>query len=241
MLVYGPLGAAIGFGVNVCLCLLVFLAGDRLVLTAAGAVPIEKQTAPHLHSMARSLATWADVPPPRLYQIAVPEPNAFLVGGPGQRPAIVVTEGLLNLFEHDEIKGVIAHELAHWQQGTTPWSTYAAALLALAARLGGAVLPGRSRQHRSSALGGLVAPLMHLSSERDHEYAADAISVRLTGAPDGLIMALKKAAAAPAHADPARRTLPLYVANPFVLPARFNRFNPRPRPEERMASLRRLA
>ncbi|HWI52367.1 MAG TPA: M48 family metalloprotease [Symbiobacteriaceae bacterium] len=241
MLVKGPVGAAMGFAMNVCLCLAVFFVSDRLVLTATGAVPIDKQEAPYLHSMARSLATWANVPSPRLYLVEVPEPNAFLIGGPGQRPAVVVTRGLLASFDHDEIKGVIAHELAHCKQGETLWSTYAAALLALAVRLRCVFLRSRARQHRASALGGLVAPLMHLSSARDHEYAADALSVRLTGAPDGLIKALSRATAASAAFDQTRLTLPLYVAHPFVMPPRFNRFNPRPLPEERMALLRRLA
>jgi len=74
-------------------------------------------------------------PPPRLCVVEVPEPNAFLVGGPGQRPAVVVTRGLLEAFDHDEIKGVIAHELAHSKLGKTSWSTYAAALLSLAVLL----------------------------------------------------------------------------------------------------------
>ena len=59
------------------------------------------------------LATEAGIPKPRVYISNIEVPNAFATGRSPKHSAVAVTKGLLEILDQNEIKGVLAHEIAH--------------------------------------------------------------------------------------------------------------------------------
>jgi heat shock protein HtpX len=86
---------------------------DRLVIAMTGAQPLSEQEAPQLYQMLREMTHRANMPMPRLYLIPEMQPNAFATGRDPKHGVVAVTQGLLQMMNYDEVKGVIAHELAH--------------------------------------------------------------------------------------------------------------------------------
>ena len=86
---------------------------DKIALRMSGAKPISEQEAPGLYQMVRELTTRAELPMPSLHMIPSDQPNAFATGRSPKKAAIAVTEGITKLLSEDELRGVIAHELAH--------------------------------------------------------------------------------------------------------------------------------
>src|ERR671937_1528538 len=86
---------------------------DRIALAASRARPLAEAEAPGLHAMVAELAQRAGIPTPRLYLIPSDQPNAFATGRSPARSAVAVTEGLLERMPPEQIRGVLAHELAH--------------------------------------------------------------------------------------------------------------------------------
>ncbi|MDP1975406.1 MAG: M48 family metalloprotease, partial [Alphaproteobacteria bacterium] len=86
---------------------------DKLVLNMYNAKAVTPQESPELYNMIKELVMRAQLPMPKLYLIHEDQPNAFATGRNPENAAIAVTTGLLNALRPDEVKGVIAHELAH--------------------------------------------------------------------------------------------------------------------------------
>src|SRR5512144_1325223 len=86
---------------------------DRLVLKINGARPLEPADAPALHEMVHELAARAGIPAPRLYLVPSPHANAFATGRNPERGVVAVTQGILQTLDLRELRGVIAHEIAH--------------------------------------------------------------------------------------------------------------------------------
>jgi Zn-dependent protease with chaperone function len=99
-------GVAAGFVVQ-------FLFGDRIALRSAGASRVDRDARPDLIARIERLARIAELPPPDVAVSDSPVPNAFTVGVRPSEATVVVTEGLLETLEEDELDAVIAHELAH--------------------------------------------------------------------------------------------------------------------------------
>lgn len=86
---------------------------DKIALRISGATPVSEVEAPKLHEDIRELAAGAGLPMPRLYIIPSEQPNAFATGRNPRHAAVAVTEGLLHKLPRDQVRGVLAHELAH--------------------------------------------------------------------------------------------------------------------------------
>ncbi len=86
---------------------------DKLALRMHGARELDSAQAPELHAMVAELAMRAGITKPRLYVIADRQPNAFATGRNPEHGVVAVTEGLLDLLSVRELRGVVAHELAH--------------------------------------------------------------------------------------------------------------------------------
>ena len=112
-LVGGPNGALIAFFVAAATNFFAYWNADRLVLRMQGAQEVDEHTAPELVHMVAELAGRAGLPMPRVYIMDNPQPNAFATGRNPQNAAVAATTGLLNMLSHDEVAGVISHELAH--------------------------------------------------------------------------------------------------------------------------------
>ena len=86
---------------------------DKLVLARHRAQPIEAGDATGVYEMVQELAQRADLPMPKVYLVPDPTPNAFATGRSPQHAAVAVTQGLLATLSPREVRGVLAHELAH--------------------------------------------------------------------------------------------------------------------------------
>src|SRR6187397_1718013 len=112
-LIGGEAGAGIAFVIAAGMNLLSYWNADRMVLSMHGAQEVDERSAPELFDIVRNLAARAGLPMPRVYVMDNPQPNAFATGRNPQNAAVAVTTGLLQRLSHEEVAGVVAHELAH--------------------------------------------------------------------------------------------------------------------------------
>ena len=112
-LIGGPSTAALFLGIALLINLGSYFFSDKMALAMSGAKPVSEAEAPKLYQTVRELTTRAGLPMPRLYVIPQDQPNAFATGRNPQHSAVAVTRGILNLLSEDELRGVLAHELAH--------------------------------------------------------------------------------------------------------------------------------
>ena len=229
--------AAVMAAVSVIWSLISLAVGDRLVLAMAGAKEIAKADAPQLYNVVEEVAIAAGQPMPRVMILETEALNAFAAGMRTRQGTIVVTRGLLDTLNRDELQGVVAHEMAHLANLDTRYAVVVGVTVGLIALVCDALLRtmawgslGRSSSSgkKSSGAGLLIfllilvaifAPLaakaVQMAVSRQREYLADATSVQFTRNPNGLMSALQKLAgkAAP-FPGVSRATQHLFIVNP---------------------------
>jgi heat shock protein HtpX len=238
-----PVGAAVTTGVAVLVGLLVsvgsYFGGDKLVLAASGAKPVDEATAPQLLNVVREMTIAANVPMPNVYLIDDTAPNAFATGRDPKHASIAITTGLLQKLDREELQGVIGHELSHVRNLDIRFSLLVGVMVGSIALLSDFFLRftfwggGRRSRGRDGGGGGLqaimfvlaialailapiAARLVQLAVSRQREYLADASSVELTRNPSGLERALAKIATDKEVLEVANRaTQHLYFTNPI--------------------------
>jgi heat shock protein HtpX len=243
---------ALSLGVN----LFAWFFSDRLVLRMSGAREVSREEAVELHRMVEELSTRAGMPKPRVYLVDAPHANAFATGRSPDRAAVAVTRGLLEILTPREVRGVLAHELAHVRNRDVLVATVAAGLATAISHVGNLLafsgLTGGRDGEEGGGNGGLLfalaapfgAMLVQLGISRSREYLADETGARISGDPLALASALEKlhrdAEAVPAQVEPA--TASLHIVNPFGGPGGLTRlFSTHPPAEERIRRLRALA
>ncbi len=227
----GPGAMWLAVGLAAAMNLGAYFFSHKIVLRTNGAEEVAPERAPALHRMVEELALRAEIPKPRVYLIPDPQPNAFATGRNPERGVVAVSSGLLQTMGERELRGVIAHEIAHIKNRDILIATMAAMLAsgigALANLLSFGLFFGRSDGEEGeggagSLLAILVAPLaatlVQLGVSRSREYLADQTGARIAGDPEGLARALEKldraAAIVPSQASPA--TASLFIVNPLA-------------------------
>lgn len=232
---------------------------DKLVLRMYGAQEVDAHTAPDFYGLVQQLSRRAGLPMPRVYIINEAQPNAFATGRDPEHGAVAATVGLLRMLNHQELAGVIAHELAHIKNRDTLIMTVAATLagaisgvaniFAFTSMFGG---------HRDGngpnpivallimVLGPLAAMLVQMAISRTREYAADRAGAEICGHPLWLASALQKLEAAARRipspvADSHPATAHLFIVNPLHAGAIATLFRTHPATEDRVRALRQLA
>jgi heat shock protein HtpX len=235
---------------------------DRLVLRMQGAREIPPAVQPRLHAMVGELSARAGIPRPRLYLVDDARPNAFATGRNPQHGAVAVTTGLLELLPEREVRGVVAHELAHIKNRDILVASVAAAVagavtsianvLSFSALFGGMSNDdeGESASPAAVFLLALVAPitvtLVQLGISRSREYMADEEGARLSGDPEALARALERLEQAgevvPVTREPTPATASLCIVSPLAgTRGLVSLFSTHPPVAERARRLRALA
>jgi heat shock protein HtpX len=259
----GALGPGYFYGFLVLAILLNFGAyffSDRLVLKMSGAQEVTPEEAPGLHRIVEELAQRAQIPKPRVCIIPDAQPNAFATGRNPQHGVVAATEGIMDLLTERELRGVIAHEIAHIKNRDILVSTigavigaaigYLANALSFASFFGGNQDEGE--EDSGSAAGSLlfifvapiVATLVQFAISRAREYMADETGARLANDPEALARALEKLEHG-AERIPAETVQPamasLYIVNPLIGGGRIaNLFSTHPPVAERTRRLRAM-
>lgn len=224
---------------------------DRLALAMSRAKPLEESEAPRIYQIVRELTTRAGLPMPRLYMIPQDQPNAFATGRNAKHSAVAVTRGITQLLSEDELRGVIAHELAHIRH-------HDILIQSVAATIGGAItyigymMMWFGSEDDDSPLGlvavlalALLAPIaaaiIQMAVSRQREFSADAGGAEICGNPESLASALLRleegAKAMPMQTNAA--TEPLYIVKPFS-GGISGLFSTHPPIEERVRRLRQM-
>jgi heat shock protein HtpX len=257
----GQSGMLLAFALAIVMNLGAYWFSGDVALRMAGAQEVTPEQAPELHRLVEELATYARLPKPRVAIVESPSPNAFATGRDAQHAVVAVTTGILGLLSHDELAGVLAHELGHVRNRDILISSIAATLagaitmLAHMAQwsmlLGGF---GRSNEEEDSGSGGLIgsllllilapiaATLIQLAITRSREYGADEAGARIHGNPESLANALEKLELAsslrPLPINPAAAHL--FIVNPLRGISVGGLFSTHPPVAARVRRLRRM-
>jgi heat shock protein HtpX len=250
-LIGGPQTAILFLGIGAVMNFVSYFFSDKIALRMSGAKAVSEEEAPKLYQMVRELTTRADLPMPSLHLIPQEQPNAFATGRSPKHSAVAVTQGLLKLLSEDELRGVLAHELAHVRNRDI-------LIQSVAATIGGAITwiaymlfwVGGDNDSPLGMVGALAmvllapiaASIIQLAISRQREYSADATGADISGNPESLASALLRlqegAAAIPMKVNNAAE--PLYIVKPFSAGGFASLFSTHPPIEERVRRLRQM-
>ena len=229
---------------------------DKMVLSMHGARQVDETSHPAYVGTVKQLAARAQLPMPKVYVIETPQPNAFATGRNPENAAVAATTGLLDNMSHQEIAGVMAHELAHVKNRDTLIMTITATLAGALSMLATFAMffGGRSRNSPLGSLGTilvmilapLAAMLVQMAISRTREYQADRLGAEICGQPLWLASALEKLETLSRRIDndqaedhPA--TAHLFIINPLHARAVDSLFSTHPNTSNRVKRLRDMA
>jgi heat shock protein HtpX len=176
---------------------------DKLVLKMYNAQEVDETSAPQFYRMVQELAQRAQLPMPRVYLINEDAPNAFATGRNPENAAVAATTGILRALSARELRGVMAHELAHVRHRDILISTISATMAGAISMLanfamffGGRDSEGRPHNPIVGLLVMLLAPLaaslIQMAISRAREFEADRGGAEISGDPQALASALQK-------------------------------------------------
>jgi len=230
---------------------------DKMVLKMYNAREVDASTAPRFYAMVQELAQRAQLPMPRVYLIDESAPNAFATGRNPEHAAVAATTGILNVLTERELRGVMAHELAHVKHRDILISTISATMAGAISMLanfamffGGRDSEGRPANPIAGLAVALPAPLaaslIQMAISRAREFEADRGGAEISGDPHALASALQKIhhyargmpmAAAEQHPETAQ----MMIMNPLSAEGLRGLFSTHPATEERVERLMAMA
>ena len=268
---FGVVGAAVGGGTGMMLALL-FAGGmniyaywfsDKAVLKMYGAQEVNAENNygegqyRNYYTMVKELAENAELPMPKVYVINEQQPNAFATGRNPEHAAVAATVGIMQVLSERELRGVMAHELAHVKHRDTLISTISATVAGAISAVAqfGMFFGGRGDGERSVSpivsilmmfLAPMAAGLIQMAISRSREYEADRVGAEISRDPKALADALTKISnyarqipnqTAEAHPE----TGQMMIINPLAGISFDSLFSTHPKTEERVARLMAMA
>jgi heat shock protein HtpX len=249
----GRAGMVLALGVAVAMNFFSYWFSDKLVLRMYNAQEVDETSAPQFYRMVRELAQRAELPMPRVYLIEENAPNAFATGRNPSHAAVAATTGILRVLSEREMRGVMAHELAHVKHRDILISTISATMAGAIGMLanfamlfGGRDSEGRPANPIVSILVMLLAPiaasLIQMAISRAREFEADRGGAEISGDPQALASALQKiqryAQGLPMEtAERHPETAQMMIMNPLSGGGLRGLFSTHPATEERVARL----
>jgi heat shock protein HtpX len=226
----GPTGMVIGLTLGLVMVGASYWFSDKLAVRAAGARELAPGELQWLQDEVVRLSERARMRPPRVFISPDAQPNAFATGRNERTALVCVTAGLLQQLGPDEVRGVLAHEIAHVKHRDILIGSIAAAVAtgisAIANMAMFAGMFGGNDEDRPNPfvllILSLVAPIaatvLQMALSRSREYEADRLGAELIGDPAPLANALLRidamARRTPMHISPAQATA--YIVNPLT-------------------------
>jgi heat shock protein HtpX len=252
-LIGGGQGATLALGLALAFNVAMYWASDKIAIAATRSKPVTEAQAPELYGIVRELAVEARAPMPRIYVSEMAQPNAFATGRNPEHAAVSVTQGILQILDHRELRAVLAHELSHVLNRDILVSTIASAIASAFTYLAymAFFFGGDDDESPLGAVGfvlvWLVAPLaaglIQLAVSRSREYQADESGAILSHDPEALASALTRLEATsrrvPAPVNPAQAHL--FIVNPLRAGGVASLFSTHPPTEDRVRRLQGLA
>ena len=234
---------------------------DKIALAMYRAKPVTEKDAPKLYKIVRDVAHMANIPMPKVFIIHAQFSNAFATGRSVKHAAVAVTQGILDLLNEDELKGVIAHEISHIRNNDILIQSVAATIagvigyIAMMARWGAIFggFGGRDREGGSglellvlAILTPLLATIIRLAISRSREFLADESGAKLIHNGYSLASALEKLEDSTKHValrptSQAQATAHMFITNPFRGAGFFKLFMTHPPTKERVKRLRSMS
>ncbi|MCL2875493.1 MAG: zinc metalloprotease HtpX [Betaproteobacteria bacterium] len=227
---------------------------DKMVLKMYRARQVDAATSPYLYNMVKELAQRADLPMPKVYVIDEKQPNAFATGRNPEHAAVAATSGIMQLLSERELRGVMAHELAHVKHRDILISTITATIAGAIATLAqfGMLVGGRDNQRSHPAaqilvmlIAPLAAMLIQMAISRTREFGADRGGAEISNDPGALADALLKiesyAKGIPLRvAEEHPATAQMMIINPLLGGGLRSLFSTHPATQDRVARLRNM-
>ena len=230
---------------------------DKLVLKMYNAQEVDETSAPQFVRMVRELADRAQIPMPKVYLIDEASPNAFAPGRSPDHAAVAATTGIIRILSERELRGVMAHELAHVKHRDILISTISATMAGAIGMLAqfGMMFGGRDSEGRPAnpiagllvaILAPLAASLIQMAISRAREFEADRGGAEISGDPQALAAALQKiqryAQGIPLEATERHpETAQMMIMNPLSGGGLKGLFSTHPSTEERVERLLDMA
>lgn len=253
-LIGGRGGMMVAFVIAVAMNFGSYWFSDKIVLKMYGGQELSQADAPELFQTVQELTARAGLPMPRVYMIQGDQPNAFATGRDPEHAAVAVTQGIVKMLSRDELRGVLAHELAHVKHRDILIGTVAATMAGAISMLAnmahwGMMFGGRSSDDREGGspiaalvmiiVAPLAAMLIQMAISRSREFLADEGGAQIAGNPLSLANALRKldmrAKQIPMNASPA--TAHMFIVSPLSGGGFTKLFSTHPPMEERIARL----
>lgn len=206
---FGTIGASVGgfggmllaLGVAGAMNIYAYWFSDKAVLKMYGAQEVTPDNTDFrsYYTMVKELAENAALPMPKVYVINEQQPNAFATGRNPEHAAVAATAGIMQALDARELRGVMAHELAHVKHRDTLISTISATVAGAIASFARFGAMGGSRRGGNPIVGLLTmflapmaASLIQMAISRAREYEADRVGAEISKDPKALASALEK-------------------------------------------------